>query len=136
MSNGIGAPSYVAGGNISPSRFVVMSGEFTVTQADATPGEPPIGISSEATMFAPNTPFDNGYAAISGYSNFRVYQLGDVCYINAGNTITGGDYLKPDANGRGIPATAGTYYGAVALETATASGQEIRCVVIGGNIPA
>jgi hypothetical protein len=132
MSNSFGAPSFVAGGNISPSRFVVLSGEFIVTQSGATPGIPPIGISSEATMFPPNTPFDNGYAAIADYSNFRVYVDGDICYINAGAAFTGGDYLKPDANGRGITVTTGTYYGAEALETATASGQQIRCKVVGG----
>jgi hypothetical protein len=132
MSNAIGAPSFTAGGNISPSRFVVLSGEYTVTQANATPGIPPIGISSEALMGAPNTPFDNTYAATSGYSNFRVYQEDDICYLNAGAAFTGGDYLKPDANGRGVSVTAGTYYGALALETATASGQNIKVKVVGG----
>lgn len=134
MSNAFGVPSYSAGGNISPCRFVVLSGEFTVTQATASPGQPPIGVSSEATMFPPNTPFDNGYAAISGYTNVRFYQLGDVCYIEAGAPVTGGAYLMPDANGRGITATVGNYYGAEALETATASGQRIRCTVIGSKL--
>lgn len=133
MSNAQGVPSFVAGGNIAPCRFLVLSNDFTVIQSNATPGEPPIGVSSEATMFPPNTPFDNGFAATTGYTNFRVYQEDDVCFVETGvANVGGGDYLRPDANGRAQPATTGTYYGAISLEGATASGTRIRCKVMGG----
>lgn len=116
-------PGVIAGGNISPARIVLMSTEHTVTQATAASTEP-FGISGGGVRYAPGTPWDNGYAATVGQS-CPVYQNGEVCEIEAGAAFSGGDWIKADANGRGITATTGTYHVGQAQEAATVSGQRI-----------
>lgn len=125
------AVGFRAGGNVSPARFVKINGEYTVTQCGA--GEMPVGISQEYVRYAPGTAWDDTYAATSG-QYLLVYQPGALCAIDAGHTVTAGDFLKSDANGRGITAGAGDKYGAQALESSSGSGDRIRVRVAQGEL--
>jgi hypothetical protein len=63
--------------------------------------------------------------------------LGSMCYVEAGATVTAGQYLKSDSQGRAVPvATSGTTvqnYGAIALQGGS-SGEKIRVLVIIGKV--
>jgi len=113
-------PQLIAGGNISPSRFVKWDlsggGDFTVIQA--TDNTKIAGISMEGTREAPIPSVSTAYAAQSGES-FKVYGDGEICLLELGGTVVAGDDLSSDANGKGTAITGGTStqeIGATALE--------------------
>lgn len=124
---------FVAGGNIAPCRIVVQSDDFTVIQSTASPGKPPTGISSEATRRPPNSAYDDGYAAIAN-GMIRVYQLGEHALCDVGSPISAGDWIKPDANGRGVPASTGNYYVGQAVEAGSASNKRVLVKVQPGTL--
>jgi hypothetical protein len=104
-----------AGGNISPCRFVKQSttADNTVLQAGA--GETVYGISQAGVRRTPYSSLDDGYAAIAG-EDLEVFGVGEVCNLELGGTVTRGDRVKSDANGKGVTsATNGDEYGAIAL---------------------
>ncbi len=124
--------SYFASGNISPSRFVKLDTTYVdggyVLQAGA--GDKLIGVAQDATHAFPYLGLDDGYAAASLTNQLGVWTPNDECKLEAGAACTVGDLLKSDTNGKGIPTTAdGDYYGARALQAATAAGQLIRARV-------
>jgi hypothetical protein len=125
-------PNYVATGNISPSRFVKVdaTADNSVVQADANATI--LGIASEAGREPPLPSVSTIYAAQSG-DNIHVYGESEVCLLELGGTVAAGDFLKSDANGKGVViATTGTTaqeIGAKAL-TAGASGEFIRVQVV------
>lgn len=128
-------PSYVAGGDIAPSRFVKAgSTDFEVLQATANAQI--LGIAQEGTREAPIPSVSTNLAA-SDTETLSVYGLTEECLLELGGTVTVGARLKSDANGKGVAAaTTGTTaqeYGAIALEGG-ASGELIRVQVITGNI--
>lgn len=124
----------IAEGNIAPRRIVEKgTGDFGCLQSDATPGSPPLGISSEATRRGANSPLDDGYAAITG-EHLRVYQLGELALLDAGAAVSAFDWVKPDANGRGVTASTGNYYVGQAVQAATASNQQILVKVQPGTL--
>lgn len=126
-------PTWMALGDISPARFVIPSTtDFCVTQATGGTVEP-AGISYEFTRYAPNTPFDTGFVASSG-QHVQIYSEAQMCNIESGASFNSGVRLKPDGNGRGILATTGTYYGALALQGSNASGQRTKVQVLGGYL--
>ncbi|HOV61674.1 MAG TPA: DUF2190 family protein [Candidatus Hydrogenedentes bacterium] len=123
--------SFKASANISPSRFVTLSGAKTVAQAGDN-GEI-IGVAQEGSNKAPlQDMVSTVYAAETGQS-LEVYSAGEVCLVEAGGTITAGNLLKSDSQGRAVAiATSGTTiqnYGAVALEGG-ATGEKILCLVV------
>lgn len=123
--------SFKASGNISPSRFVTLSGENTVAQAGDN--SEIIGVAQEGSNKAPLQDYvSTVYAAETG-QQLEVYSTGELCLVEAGAAITAGQLLKSDSQGRAVPvATTGTViqnYGAVALQSATAAGQKILCLV-------
>lgn len=123
--------TFKATGNILPSRFVTMSGEHAVNQADDNVDI--IGVAHEGTKRAPLSDYGGTlYAAESG-DEVAVYSVGEVCLVEAGGAISAGQLLKSNANGQAVPvATTGTTiqnYGAIALQNATAAGQKIQCLV-------
>lgn len=123
--------SFRASGNISPSRFVTLSGEQTVAQAGDN--QEIIGVAQEGSNKAPLQDYvSTVYAAETG-QQLEVYSTGELCLVEAGAAITAGQLLKSDSQGRAVPvATTGTViqnYGAVALQSATAAGQKILCLV-------
>lgn len=96
--------SYIANGNIAPSRLVKLdsSADGKVLQCGA--GDKCVGVSQEGTRYAPYTPLDDGYAAIAG-EEIEVYLTGSECYLEAGGTVAPGDRLKADSSGRGVATT-------------------------------
>jgi len=124
--------SFRAGGNIAPSRFVSLSGENIVVQAGDNAEV--IGAAQEGSNKAPLRDYVSTlYAAETGQS-LEVYSSGELCLVEAGAAIAAGNLLKSDSQGRAVPvATSGTTiqnYGAVALQSATAAGQKVLCLVL------
>jgi len=119
-------PAFVASGNISPARFVKISGEFSVAQSGA--GEEIIGVAQEGSLAPPGIAEALGgsqtyYAATSG-KTLKVFGLGDVCVVTAGTGgCTAGSKVKSDADGKAVNVgtTAGTFnVGGIALQTVNA----------------
>ena len=116
---------FKAAGTVNPSRFVKVASaglDSQVLQAGAGDSYL-LGVSQEWTQDAPIPSETTGDAAASG-EQVAVYGIGDVCLLQAG---AGGfamqNYLKSDADGKGIAATLGTdFIGAIALETVAANG--------------
>lgn len=112
-------PSWVAGGDISPSVFVVIdpSADETVIEGGASPGQPTIGIMQQGMRDTPGlTGSNTDIAASSGDQNFHVFAIGDICPLVAGGTFNAGAELMVTTGGRGILATSGYYVGAIALQ--------------------
>jgi len=120
-------PTYQASGNISPSRFVALvSGtDYTVTQCVAAGN--PVGISHKGTEA-----WDSVYAATDG-RGVGVHGPGSTALLELGGVVSAGDYLAPDANGKGVAvsltATAHDDYGAFALRNGL-SGELITVKVV------
>jgi len=123
--------SFTASGNVTPSRFVTLSGARTVAQSVA--GEIAIGVAGRGTKEAP-IPGASALAAAAGDS-CPVHGLGEVCLIEAGAAVTVGAYLKPDASGRGIAVATTNQYSAQALKAAVAAGDLIECYITRGVAP-
>lgn len=112
-------PSFLAGGNISPSRFVKpdLGTDFSVIQATAN--STIAGISQSGSREAPIPAVTTPYAAADGES-LRVHGMGEVCLLTLGGTVAAFDQLKSDGNGKGVVAAAGVTtqeIGAVALQS-------------------
>lgn len=122
--------SMKSGGNISPSRFVKQdtSADNQVTQAGA--GDKIFGISQAGVRRTPYSSLDDGYCAISG-EDVEVFGIAEkAVLLEIGGTVTRGDRLKSDANGKGVTTTStGDEIGAVALVSGT-SGMLIPVEVI------
>jgi hypothetical protein len=118
-------PRFVSSGNIYPCRFVKISGDNTVAQAGA--GEYTAGISQEGTKKPPLPGETNTYAAEAN-DLLEVFGPGQETQLELGGTVTAGDMLKPDADGKGVAAATTNYYGAIA-KTGGASGEKIIVIV-------
>lgn len=126
-------PNLVAGGNIYPCRFVKLSTSYDMTALQAGDNEDAIGVSQEGTNYPPLSDITvSGYAASSG-QNMRMFGLGDVCLVEAGDVIVRGAKLKSDTNGKAVTiASTGTTVQkvcAIALQSAAAAGEKILCQV-------
>ena len=117
----IGAPHLMADGDIRPSRFVKTSnasGIAKVVESDAN--NSPIGISQDGTNTAPIPGVTSDKAAEQGQS-LRLHVEGEMCLLELGGTVTAGDFLKSDADGKGVSiATTGVdvqCIGGVALQS-------------------
>lgn len=129
MSNNIN--TFVAGGTIEPSRFIKIStvSDFEALQAGA--GEKGIGISQEGQHNAPMAG-NPTYAATTG-QQFFAYTTGSICYLTCGSGVTRGDFLKSDADGKGLTATTGEFYGAQARQSGAAD-EKILVEVLFGKL--
>jgi len=113
--------SFVAGGNIAPSRFVSLSTSSDRTVVQSGSGDTTvIGISQIGTHLTPLLSLDDGFAAVAG-ENVKVYEPEDhEGWLELGGTVASGDFLKPDANGKGVTASSdGDFYGAKAIQAGT-----------------
>lgn len=123
----------VAGGNITPSSFLVSStsADNTYVLASGT-STPIVGISGVGTRRPPGDFFnDDGYIAVSG-ENFPVFRPPQKeAALRLGGTVAAGDMLTSDGSGFGITATAGQQVGARAME-AGVSGQIITVQPVWG----
>jgi len=123
--------SSIAGGNIAPRRFVVRtasSGEPIVNQAGSNVLV--WGISQPSTRYIGGFgSLDDGYCAIAG-ETLNVYGEGcDEAQLEIAGTITAGDPIKSDTNGKGVKAdTDKDHVGAIAIESGV-SGDVIRVKV-------
>lgn len=132
-------PSFLASGDIFPARFVTISGEFTVAEVSAQ-ANPIIGVSQEGTFDPPNLATllggtESKLAAKAGKS-LKVFGLGDVCMVLAGDTVTAGTKVVAHSvttgtggsavtvfsgKAKNIPATTGQYQvGGIALNSVVA----------------
>jgi hypothetical protein len=133
-------PNYLAGGNIYPSRFVAASTTQNnrVVQATTAGSGPqqPVGISQPGTKRAP-IPGASQLAAEAGDA-IKVYGEGEQCLLEYGATVTAGQWLVPDADGKGVPMAASgnaQTHGAMAMESGSA-GELHRVTVKLGKAPA
>jgi hypothetical protein len=110
-----------ASGTIRSARFCKVSGDFTVAECDA--GEKVIGVSQVGSKTAPIPSVTTPVAAESGDS-LQLHGPGALCNLTLGGTVTAGDWLMSDADGKGVLATDGNFYGAQALQGG-ATGQEV-----------
>lgn len=126
-------PTFIAGGTIYPSRFVTMytalysststptAADFTVWQATNgtanAKGDRVIGISQEGTdLWSSNT-------AATANEQVRIFGPGEIGLVEVGATVTAGDWVKSDANGRAITAAnTGDQCAGLALQTGNVSG--------------
>lgn len=106
--------SVIATGDINPSRFVTLSGSLHVAESNA--GEVPVGVSQPGTKL-----FNSSLAAASG-DVVGVFAEAQECWLLFGGTVTAGDRLKSDADGKGVTAGATDPSGAVALESGSSGG--------------
>lgn len=128
------SPSYLAGADINPSRFVKISDDHTVIQCVAD--EVANGVSHEGTREAP-LPDVTPLAAKTG-ETCRVYGADETCEVEAAGAITAGAYLKPDANGKAVVVIAGVaavQYSAIA-RAAAAAGEKCKIQLVRGTLPA
>ncbi len=109
---------FIASTDIRPARFVTLATTANQTVAESNGGDTKmVGIATEALKAA----VGSTVAAESG-DQVRIYGYGCNCLLEIGSGgCTAGDFLKPDADGKGVTATTGNYAGALALETASAS---------------
>lgn len=127
------SPNYIVGGDINPRRFVMqdVSADHTILQATA--GARTVGISQTGVIDPPGTTGASGLAgrASSGNKTMTVHGPGSAdIQLEAGTGgYVRGDFLKPDANGKGIPALPGEAAGALALCSA-AAGEYGRVLII------
>lgn len=124
------SPSFIAKGDIPPSRFVKISADHGVVICGA--GDEAVGVSHEGTREAPITGI-TPLAAKEGES-CQVYTDTWPCEVVAGGTITAGAKLKPDANGAAVAAANGDVYSAIARAGA-ASGERVKVTVTAGRMP-
>lgn len=121
------SPSFKAGGDIAPSRFV-KGGSADHTVVQGTANATTIGISMEGTQEPPIPGYTTPLAASDG-EQLKVYGEGEECLVEAGGTIAAFGEVKSDANGKAVAiATTGTTVqniAAIALEGG-ASGELIR----------
>lgn len=129
------APAFFANGNISPCRFVKIDStagkSFHVIQSSASTDRS-VGISQEGTHDTPGLSGSTAYAAAAG-QQLEVHGLGAQCLLEIGGTVTHGDLLRPDSNGKGVSVdgteATDVYIAAQALENGI-SGDKIRVRVI------
>jgi hypothetical protein len=113
------AHSYIATGDIYPLRFVKLAtaADGKVTQAGA--GERVIGISQRGTRRSPYIDSTNRAAAAG--EPLQVYEQHEECALHVAGTVAPGDYLKSDADGKGVAAgTDADDVGAIALQAGVA----------------
>ncbi len=100
--------AFTAAGNILPSRFVSLTDAGLIAQSIV--GDWPLAVSQSYTQA-----YNTNYAATAGYP---IETFGDSqdCWLMLGANVTAGQLLKPDDEGRGIPAFVGDCSSAKAYE--------------------
>lgn len=132
----LNSPNWVAGEDILPGRFVTpdITADYTVKMADDGTAKI-VGISQYVSCEAPLPSLSTVYAAKSGYPVPVHGQADTMSDLVLGGAVTRGDFLTATANGAGVTASAGEYYGAVAQESGV-SGDRIRVLLLFGQLNA
>lgn len=123
-----GFTAKVGSGTVAPSVFVdLLSGEpYQVTQSVVS--SYPIGISQMGTRYAPTEEnsaltYAGKYTGTAGETGDDIQVFDEACrgvYLTLGTTVTARERLRPDADGKGVPAVTGIAYGAIAEEDGVA----------------
>lgn len=127
--------TFVASANVRTSRFVRLSGENKM--AEAPEDSVAYGVSHEGTVDPPIPGMTDRFAARTGME-MLVYGPSDTCEIECGAPIdvsSGPVYLKPDNQGRAVPAEEGDSYSAEAVTSTTAAGQKVKATIVRGYLP-
>lgn len=122
----------VAGGDIYPHRFVMVSTAADHKYLQCTAGLMPAGVSQRPTRKLPLDGYEDTRAAIAD-GHIHVYGAGETCILECGGTITPGSYLKSDGDGKAVVASAGDKYGALTNMSGT-SGKLIQVVIQMGEL--
>jgi hypothetical protein len=140
--------SLLAKGTINVCRFVgidntnTTTGGFHAVQCNATTHNKPFGISQEASNVVPfNSGSVFGALAAANYAQIaaadgepvRIFGIGEECLLYAGEAISAGADLIPDAAGMGVAASTALtsqWVGARALQGAAAQYEKIRVMVL------
>lgn len=121
-------PNYRAGGKIYPKRFVTLQTNEDLTVEQSGAGELAIGISGIGAKYAPIPEVSDNPHAEEG-DQPKVHGFGEEAYLTAGESLAAGAKLKPDTNGKGVAASAGEYYSAVALTATTDEDEDVRVFI-------
>lgn len=129
----IQTPSFTASGNISPSRFVKISGAFKVAQCTVAK-ERSVGVSQEGLMDTPIPGASSTLAAEAG-RHVGVFGPGETALVQVGAAVTFGALLTGDANAKAIPTTtAGDIYHGIALEDQATVDGKVLIWLVGGKV--
>lgn len=123
-----------AGGDIRAARFVKLEAANSGVALECDAGDVPFGVSQRGSRSAPWDEFsDDGLAARAGDAVGVTADLGQTALLEYGADVVPGDLLKPDADGKGVPAAAdGDAYGALALKPG-ADGDQVTVQVERGR---
>ena len=130
--------SWQASADIRPSRFVKRSGAYTAAECGA--GEVMVGVSAEGSNYPPIG--SQAELAAANGDPVSIIWVGDgqqddrPILLTIGGSVTQGDRLKSDSQGRGVAATTNNdVYGAIALQSGS-SGESIQVRVLFGYVGA
>jgi len=122
-------PTYVAGEDLAPMRFVKRSTTENNAVLYADDGTVPIvGVTHNGTREAPIPSVSDSLVAADG-EPVRVHGLGDRCEVEAGGTITDGAELTATTDGTAVVASAGDYIAGIA-ERGCSSGDNVWIQVV------
>ena len=125
-------PRLMASAPIRTSRFVKISGPHKGAESDAN--ESTVGICYAGSDYAPLSDLVSTNDHAKANDPIGLLGEGEGGLLTAGAAVTAGDYLKSDADGKGVTILAsGTTVqkvGALALETAAADGDIILAQVV------
>lgn len=122
----------VAAGDIYPHRFVAIYASADNKYQQCTAGAMPAGVSQRGTRRMPYEGYADTKAAIAGGS-IQVFGVGETCILELGGTVSPGDLLKSDSDGKAVTASAGDKYGALAGQGGT-SGKLVEVIVQLGEL--
>jgi hypothetical protein len=136
------APAVVGSTTASPT-YDAVSGYYVMTcKQGSVAGDIPCGISQIGTRYAPTDELQSNvagsYTGTAGYTGDPIQVRANAdrgVLLALGSSCTPGQLLMPDASGTGtgVPASAGNYYGAQAVEGGSA-GDWVRVSVIIGKL--
>lgn len=126
----------IANGTILPSRFVKRSTTDNRVEVAAAATDVIIGVSQQNTRDTPGLTGAGTDAASVGEPLTVIVPPSYDCYVTAGGTITAGDRLTATTAGKALATTTqDNYYGAIALEDASAD-ELVRVQLVHASVPA
>lgn len=130
--------NFVAAGQINQARFVTPVAGAINNVAQSVTNDSPIGISGLGTRRDPDPDFAAGSSALAlaiAGDPIEVNTHGEYCLLELAASASGGQYLRPDDQGKGIVANTSTspisFYGARALQDGVAGDFILVQVLIG-----
>lgn len=128
-----GSFSKIAGGNVSPCRFVKLQTDNTVVHATASTDNI-WGITQPAVHRFPLSGWDDGFAAIAT-EMVNIFGPGDdMCDIELVGTVTIGAYLTASTSGKAIATTTDKDQVGAIAQQAGVSGDIIKCKPVRLNL--